>query len=124
MWLRSSDFDALVVEAIEGLPDEIQAVLENIEVLTDDWPTRAQLASVGLPPDGGLLGLYEGVPQTARTSDYGMVLPDRITIFRGPIQAWCRTEPEIREEVRHTVVHEIAHHFGIDDDRLIDLGAY
>lgn len=124
MWLAPEDFDELVVEAIDSLPPEIRAVLENVEVIADDWPTREQLASVGMQSGGTLLGLYEGVPQTSRTTDYGMVLPDRITVFRGPIQAMCLTPDEIRGEVRHTVVHEIAHHFGIDDDRLIDLGAY
>jgi predicted Zn-dependent protease with MMP-like domain len=124
MWLTAQEFDELVVEALDGLPPEIRGVLENIEVIADDWPTREQLASVGLRSNETLLGLYEGVPQTSRTSDYGMVLPDRVTLFRGPIQAVCLTPEEVRDEVRHTVVHEIAHHFGIDDDRLIDLGAY
>ncbi|MFN2114508.1 MAG: metallopeptidase family protein [Anaerolineae bacterium] len=124
MWLSQDEFDDLVVDAIEGLPGEIREMLDNVEVMTDDWPSADLLESVGVAPGGTLLGLYEGVPKTSRTSDYGMVLPDRITIFRGPIQASCRTAAEVRAEVRHTVVHELAHHFGIDDDRLVDLGAY
>jgi predicted Zn-dependent protease with MMP-like domain len=79
---------------------------------------------MGLPPDTTLLGLYEGVPQTRRTTHYGLVLPDKITLFRRPILAVCRTPEEVRERVRSVVIHELAHHFGIDDDRLRDLGAY
>lgn len=124
MDMHPDTFDDLVVEALSSLPPPLQAVLDNIEVLTDDWPSPEQLESVGLEPGHTLLGLYEGIPKTERTSDYGMVLPDRITIFRQPILALCDSPAEVREEVRHTVVHEIAHHFGIDDDRLHELGAY
>jgi len=79
---------------------------------------------LGLGPGQTLFGLYEGVPLTERSSHYGMVLPDKITIFRQPIEAYCRSEEEIRQMVRRTVLHELAHHFGIPDQRLRELGVY
>jgi predicted Zn-dependent protease with MMP-like domain len=91
----------------------------------EEWPTRRQIESTGVPRGSTLLGLYEGVPLTVRTSHYGLVPPDKITIFRGPILRHCpASEDAIRSQVRQTVLHEIAHHFGISDQRLIELGAY
>ena len=124
MWMEAETFEQLVVEALDGLPEKILGWLENIEVVVDDWPTGRQLASVGIGHNSTLLGLYEGVPLTARGANYGLVLPDKVTIFRGPILSFCVTPGEARDMVRHTVVHELAHHFGIDDDRLRELGAY
>jgi predicted Zn-dependent protease with MMP-like domain len=124
MWLSYDAFADLVVEALDGLPEAVRGWLDNVEVVVEDWPTRAQLAELADGPDDTLFGLYEGVPRTARGSGYGMVLPDKVTLFRGPILDFCRTPGQVREEVRHTVVHELAHHFGIDDDRLHELGAY
>jgi predicted Zn-dependent protease with MMP-like domain len=117
-------FNRLVADALDGLPDEVAGWLDNVEVLVDDWPSPAQTRDVGVRRRDQLLGLYEGVPRTERTSDYGMVLPDRITLFRRPILAVCATPEEAAREVRRTVLHELAHHFGIDDDRLEELGAY
>jgi predicted Zn-dependent protease with MMP-like domain len=77
-----------------------------------------------LKPNQILLGLYEGIPQTRRISNYGMVLPDKITIFQKNIEAKCRNEEEILAEIEHVVKHEIAHHFGISDDRLREIGKY
>ena len=122
--MSEAQFADLVVEALEALPPAIRSWLENVEVLVEDWPTRRQLADVGVGSRLGLLGLYEGVPQTARGGHYGMVLPDRVTVFRRPILAMCRGEDEVRQQVARTVAHELAHHFGIDDDRLRELGAY
>jgi predicted Zn-dependent protease with MMP-like domain len=124
MWMDYEGFADLVGVALDGLPPQIQQWLDNIEVVVEDWPTRQQLRSVDLRGGATLLGLYEGVPKTARSSSYGMVLPDKVTIFRGPILATAWTEEEVRATVQRTVVHEIAHHFGIDDDRLQELGAY
>jgi len=124
MWMSYDDFADLAFAALDELPPEIRAWLANIEVVVEDWPTRAQLRSADVPAGETLFGLYEGIPQTERTSSYGMVLPDKVTIFRGPILEACRTRAEVAHEVRVTVVHEIAHHFGIDDDRLRELGAY
>ena len=106
-------FDALVSEALDTIPPELAGMIENCVVVVEDHP----------PPDQpGLLGLYEGIPLTERGDFYSGVLPDKITIFRLPTLAICDTVEDLIEEVHITVVHEIAHHFGIDDDRLHDLG--
>ncbi len=112
-------FDQLVADAIDSLPDEFTSRLNNVGVVVEDEPRPDQVA-----PEGTLLGLYEGVPQTKR-GDYAWAMPDKITIFRGPITRACRNDDAaIAAMVRHTVIHEIAHHFGISDDRLRELGAY
>jgi len=114
-------FERLVAEAVESLPDELHARLENIDVVVEDRPTARQLAEVKLKRDETLLGLYEGVPLTRRSPHYGLVAPDKITIFQKPIEAICRNDTEIRDEIRRVVQHEIAHHFGIGDARLRQL---
>jgi predicted Zn-dependent protease with MMP-like domain len=104
-------FEAMVGEALDGLPPALGKLMRNVAVTVD--------AEGG---DGSLLGLYEGVPLTRRTHQYSMVLPDRITIFRKAILSICNSEEQVVEEVRRTVVHEVGHHFGLDDDRLHELG--
>jgi predicted Zn-dependent protease with MMP-like domain len=104
-------FADLVADALDGIPHELGRYMDNVAVLVDD-----------LAPPGRLLGLYEGVPLTNRENYGGMVMPDRITIFRRTILASCRTEDEVVEQVRRTVIHEVAHHFGISDARLDELG--
>ena len=106
-------FDELVAAALDEIPPELTAVMDNVVVLVEDEPPTH---------DPDLLGLYEGIPLTERDWAYGGALPDRITIFRGPTLRMCATEGEVVDEVHVTVVHEVAHHFGIDDDRLHDLG--
>jgi len=111
--MSREEFEDLVAEALDEIPDELARLVDNVVfVVEDDVPE-------GEEP---LLGLYEGVPLTERGSWYAGVLPDRITIYRNPILEICDTEDDVVEEVHITVVHEIAHHFGIDDDRLHDLG--
>jgi len=88
------------------------------------WPHPELMRAMGLGPNQLLFGLYQGIPLTRRGHHYGLVLPDKITIFRGPIEMTSRSDAEIRARVRHTVIHEIAHHFGISDDRLREMGAY
>lgn len=117
-------FEALVVQALDELPAFFKDRLQNIEVLIADWPTEEELAQAGLGPDELLLGLYQGIPLTERTSDYGLVLPDTITLYRKCIAEVCDTPEEIVREVQQTVKHEIAHYFGISDERLQELGAY
>ena len=117
-------FEALVVEAIEELPDAFLDKLENVAILVEDWPDREALYSVGVRSRTNLLGLYHGVPHTERTHAYNLVMPDKISIYRRPIEMRCRTEEEVRALVKRVVRHEIAHHFGIDDDRLMEIGAY
>lgn len=115
--MEREKFEWLVARAVDSLPDEFRTKLENIDVVVEDWPTEYQLAQVGLEEDETLLGLYEGVPLTMRSSLYGLV-PDKITIFRMPIQAKCRYIDQITAEIERVVRHEIAHHFGIGDGRL------
>ncbi len=114
-------FEELVASAVEGLPEEFLERMENIAVVVEDYPTPSQLRKSGVGRDRTLLGLYEGVPLSRRGSGYGMVPPDKVTIFRGPIEAKCHTDSEIAEEVKRVVKHEIAHHFGISDERLDEL---
>ena len=111
-------FEWLVARAVETLPEEFITRLENIDVVVEDYPTHSQLASVGLRRGQDLLGLYEGVPLTKRGAHYGLVPPDKITIFQKPIEAKCRYEAEIIAEIEKVVRHEIAHHFGIGEARL------
>lgn len=114
-------FQELVVRAVSELPEEFLSQLHNLDVVVEDRPTIHQRRRAGLGSGHTLLGLYEGIPQTRRGRGYGMVLPDKITIFQGPIEARCRSEDEIKAEVRMVVRHEIAHHFGIGDARLRQL---
>ncbi|MGB7724194.1 MAG: metallopeptidase family protein [Dehalococcoidales bacterium] len=117
-------FEELVDKAVQNLPAEIFDHLDNVEVVVDDRPSPNQLRKYGLKPNQILLGLYEGVPQTRRSSNYGMVLPDKITIFQQTIEAVCRSDEEVIAEVEKVVKHEIAHHFGISDARLREMGRY
>ncbi len=111
----------MVARAVESLPDEFRSRLENIDVVVEDFPTPGQLAKAGLSRRHILLGLYEGIPLTKRSTHYGMVLPDKITIFQKPIETKCRNDDEVAAEIRSVVQHEIAHHFGIGDARLEQL---
>jgi len=111
-------FEWLVARVVEDLPEEFLARLQNIDVVVEDQPTRSQVARAGLSHGETLLGLYEGVPQTKRGGHYGLVPPDKITIFQKPIEATCRHDAEIIAEIQRVVKHEIAHHFGISDSRL------
>jgi predicted Zn-dependent protease with MMP-like domain len=104
-------FEEMVADALDDLPEEFGRLMRNVAVTVEHSPGPV-----------GLLGLYQGIPLTRRTSHYAGVLPDRITIYRQAICAICRTEAEVAAQVRRTVIHEIAHHFGIDDPRLEELG--
>jgi predicted Zn-dependent protease with MMP-like domain len=117
--MKRESFEALVAEAVEGLPEEFAVRLDNVAILVEDRPSKAQRVASKLDRDSSdLLGLYEGVPLTERGHNYGMVLPDRITIFQAPIEASCRNDAETVTLIRQVVLHEIAHHFGISDARL------
>ncbi len=117
-------FEQLVVEALDGLPEFFKEKLQNVEVVVADQPTIRELRAVGMRSGQLLLGLYQGIPLTKRTGNYGMVLPDKITIFRIPILRVCHSPEQVQGQVQRTVLHELAHHFGISDDRLRELGAY
>jgi predicted Zn-dependent protease with MMP-like domain len=104
-------FEAMVATALDGLPEDLGKLMRNVAVTVEHGAG---------PP--GLLGLYQGVPLTSRTTGYAGVLPDRITIYRRAICAICNSEDQVTDEVRRTVVHEVGHHFGISDHRLHELG--
>ena len=122
--MNKERFEWLVARAIEALPDEFLNRLENVDVVVEDHPTKSQLASVGLRRNQTLLGLYEGVPLTKRSSHYGLVPPDKITIFQKPIETKCRNNARTTDEIQRVVKHEIAHHFGIGDARLEQIERY
>ncbi len=109
------EFEKLVQAGIELIPKNFLAKLKNVAILVDDEPTREQLEKVKIGKGISLFGLYEGVPLTKRGPHYGMVLPDKITIFQGPIERLAGSEREITEIIKNTVWHEIAHHFGSDE---------
>jgi len=111
-------FERLVAGVVEDLPEEFLTKLQNVDIVVEDRPNSAQVANAGLRRGETILGLYEGVPQTKRGRHYGMVLPDKITIFQKPIEARCSYQDEIVAEIQRVVKHEIAHHFGISDARL------
>ena len=115
-------FEWLVAKAVDSLPDEFHARLENIDVVVADQPTPDQLAELDRKQGETLLGLYEGVPLINRSRHYGLVTPDKVTIFQKPIEAICRNDTEIVDRIQRVVRHEIAHHFGISDARLRELG--
>jgi predicted Zn-dependent protease with MMP-like domain len=108
-------FEEYARESLDSLPPELREQMSNVEIVVDDEP----------PPGSRLLGLYEGIPLTRRTSWYTGVLPDKITIYRGPLERlYGRDVERLRREVRRVVLHEIAHHFGISDERLIEIDRY
>jgi predicted Zn-dependent protease with MMP-like domain len=109
------DFDGLIDDALASLPDDLRSFMSNVAIVVEDEPPA------GLP----LLGLYQGVPLTRRTTAYAAVPPDRITIYRGPLERLTGGDPDrLRAQVRRVVLHEIAHHFGISDERLRELDRY
>ncbi|MBN1690646.1 MAG: metallopeptidase family protein [Dehalococcoidia bacterium] len=116
--MQRETFEEQVAQAISSLPEEFRQLLDNVEIFVEDWPSKEQLKSVGLRDRHELLGLYEGTPITHRDQSYNLVLPDRITIFQKPLEAQCGSEAEIKREIIKTVKHEIAHYFGMDEDRL------
>ena len=120
--MTREEFEEVVSRALEDLPQEIQEAMENVAVVVRKWPTRQQLHGNDVRSRYHLLGLYEGVPQTARDTGYGMVLPDRITIFQRPLERFYPNPEHLAKEIRNTVVHEVAHHFGISDERLHEMG--
>ena len=108
-------FEEYIQDALDSLPRDLGAQMSNVQIVVEDEP----------PPGQPLLGLYQGVPLTRRSSQYGAVLPDKITIYRGPLVRLYGSDAErLRREVKRVVLHEIAHHFGISDERLIEMGKY
>lgn len=119
---NESQFEALVDQALAELPEEIRNRMDNVAVTIADWPNPDELQRAGIRYPSQLFGLYQGVPLTQRGVHYNLVTPDRIVIYRGPLERAFRTPAALREQIRRTVVHEIAHHFGIGEARLHELG--
>ncbi len=114
-----AEFEQVVAESLELIPEELSKLTENVAIVVQDWPTPAQSRHTR----GMLLGLYEGISLTRRSPlSYNAVMPDRITIFRGPHLRIAHSVEQLRQRVARTVIHEVGHHFGISDDRLHDLG--
>ena len=123
--MKRDEFEKLVIDAIDNLPEQFRSKIKNLAVVIEDKPTERTHRSLGGQRDHDLiLGLYEGVPLLERTHMYGMVMPDKITIYKKNIELVCRTDDEIKQSVIHTVQHEVAHHFGISDEQLREMGVY
>ena len=116
--MTREQFETLVQEALSDLPQEFLDRLTNVEIAVQEEPTPEDLRSVGLRPDELLLGLYEGTPLTERSVTDGLTLPDRILLFQSDIEQICDTPAQIRDEIRKTVVHEVAHFFGLEEDEI------
>lgn len=122
--MTREEFVHVVTQTVDALPDAILRRIANVAIVVEEWPDEDTLEMADLDDPAELLGFYYGIPLTERTSAYGMVLPDKISLFRQPILLTCSTDEEVRSAIAHTLHHEIAHYFGIDDDRLEELGAY
>jgi predicted Zn-dependent protease with MMP-like domain len=122
MRLARVEFERLVAQAVESLPETFLERLENVDVVVEDEPTAEDLELARIEPGGTLLGLYHGVPQSRRGPWYGNLLPDRIVIYQRSIEAMARDRREIRKEIRITLMHEIGHHFGLGEDDLAEAG--
>jgi predicted Zn-dependent protease with MMP-like domain len=119
--MTRSQFEKLVERALRKLPRGFRERLENVTVVVEDWADDATLAEMEIEPPDTLYGLYRGVDLTHRDSSYGNCLPDTITIYQGPIEEDCASHEEMAELVRETVMHELGHYFGLDDDELHEI---
>lgn len=123
--MNIADFERFVAEGLDEMPAAFRGRLENLAIVVEDWPDGETLRVSGVKHPANLLGFYHGVPLTKRTHNYGLVTPDKISIYRSPILLHCRrTGKDVRATVHHILRHEIAHFFGISDDRLLEIGAY
>ena len=123
--MTRKEFEKIVHDALIDLPKEFKDKLENVDVVIEEGIDMDMVKQLGLGAKGRLLGLYQGVPLKDRTHYYGMVMPDKITLYKQNIESSCEEGgSDIREEIKHVIQHEIAHHFGISDKRLTDLGIY
>lgn len=114
-------YDRLIRETLDNLPEDLRSRIHNVEIVIEERPTRTQLQAAGLRPPQTLFGLYQGIPLQARGAWYGNVLPDKITIFRRPIEAHSRNDDDLVRIVRQTVLHEIGHYFGLGEERLHEI---
>ncbi len=119
-----AEFERIVDETVAQLPEPFRARIDNLAIVVEEFPDARTLRAAGLNNQYALLGFYHGIPRTERRQGYNMVAPDLISIYRQPIMQHYRTDDAIRAGIRHTVLHELAHYFGIDDERLMEIGAY
>lgn len=120
-----AEFEELIMQALEELPDELRQPLQNLEIEVYDFPSRDDLESARIGDPMALLGLYSGVPLTAVGRDrISGLMPDMIKIYKRPIEAICRTPDDIKDKARKVILHEVGHRFGITDERLRELGMY
>lgn len=117
-WLTPAEFEALVEEAISTLPSRFLALVENVAIVVEEEPSPEDLASVAHQEGEELFGLYQGVSLPERGAFYSNVLPDRIVLYRGPLLRHCRNRRQLKEEIQATVIHELGHYFGLDEDAL------
>jgi predicted Zn-dependent protease with MMP-like domain len=122
--MELDEFERTVAEALDQLPQVFRDRLDNVEIVVEEWPDRETLRLAGVKHPGELLGFYHGIPLTERSQGYNLILPDKISIYRRPILMQCRTLEEARATIHHVLRHEVAHYFGISDDRLREMGAY
>ena len=122
--MNQRDFESVVQQVLSELPSDLRQKIMNVAIVVEESADDETLELAGVDDPYDLFGYYEGVPLTERTSAYGLVPPDKISIYRQPILAACRNAEEIRAMIGETLRHEIAHYFGIDDERLEELGAY
>lgn len=120
--MERAHFRQLVREAVAELPPALLERVHNVAIVIERRPTARDRKAAGVGPGRTLLGLYHGIPLTQRGEYYNLVPPDKISIYQEPIEEFCRDDDEVREQVRKTVLHELGHYFGIDDDRLHELG--
>ncbi|MCH2318534.1 MAG: metallopeptidase family protein [SAR202 cluster bacterium] len=121
--ISREQFERLVHKALSNIPPDIRLSIQNVDIVVDNVASMNQIAGTGIENEMELLGLYEGIPITERYG-YDMVLPDKITLFQKPIEAICDNQEQITEEISKTLIHEIAHHFGLDDNHLDQLERY
>ncbi len=122
--MNRDTFERLVAEAWDALPEFFRAKLDNVAVVVEDWPNQETMRLAGVRSPAQVLGFYHGVPQTKRTHHYALVTPDKISIYQRPIEMRCRTIDQVRQTIYRVLRHEIAHHFGMDDEHLREIGAY
>ena len=122
MKLSQEEFEDAVLSGLKKLPKVLKNKMENIDVVIEEQASLQILEEMGLRSPRHLLGLYQGIPFDRRGFYYGNVLPDKITLFKDPIESVCRNKEEVEEKVREVVIHEVGHYFGLDDERLEELG--
>jgi predicted Zn-dependent protease with MMP-like domain len=122
--IERTEFERMVAAAVDALPAEFRDRLSNLEFGVEEWARPEDYDRTGTAPGGVLLGVYRGIPLPKRHAGYNMALPDRIVVFQGPLQRMAYDADDLAERVHHVVLHEIAHHFGISDDRLREIDAY